>query len=115
MYDIDDAWGPKIIAAILAVAFLAVIIVGPILNLAGVRVPVLSSVVDRLSPEEEGRHGRLNPTPTKLNGEPSREFEPEDIRRAEEAPESVREYCAGAVSEAQELGCLSHVSPSDVP
>ena len=57
----------------------------------------------------------IDPTPTKQNGEPSYEFEQEDIERAEQAPQSVREYCAGAVSEAQEVGCLSHVEPSEVP
>lgn len=59
--------------------------------------------------------GQLNPYPIKKNGEPSYEFEPDDIERAEEAPESVREYCEGAVSEAQEIGCLSHVNPWEVP
>lgn len=57
----------------------------------------------------------INPTPMKENGEPSYEFEPEDIERAEEAPTEVQEYCEGAVSEAQEVGCLSHVEPSEVP
>lgn len=57
----------------------------------------------------------INPTPTKENGEASYEFEPEDIERAEAAPSSVQSYCEGAVSEAQEVGCLSHVSPSEVP
>lgn len=57
----------------------------------------------------------INPTPVKKNGELSYEFEPDDIDRAEEAPPSVRAYCAGAVSEAQEVGCLSHVEPSEVP
>jgi hypothetical protein len=59
--------------------------------------------------------GYINPTPEKENGEPSHEFEPDDIERAEEAPQSVREYCEGAASEAQEVGCLSHVEPSEVP
>jgi hypothetical protein len=57
----------------------------------------------------------INPTPKKENGEPSYEFEPSDIERAEEAEQSVREYCEGAVSEAQEVGCLSHVKPNEVP
>jgi hypothetical protein len=59
--------------------------------------------------------GSVNPHPLKENGEPSSEFEPEDIERAESAPPSVRRYCEGAVSEAQEVGCLSHVAPSEVP
>jgi hypothetical protein len=57
----------------------------------------------------------LNPTPQKEDGSYSQEFEPEDIERAEAAPRSVQEYCAGAVSEAQEEGCLSHVDASEVP
>lgn len=61
----------------------------------------------------EGRH--IDSTPLKENGEPSHEFEEEDIERAEAAPQSVREYCEGAVSEAQEVGCLSHVEASEVP
>lgn len=57
----------------------------------------------------------IDPTPLKKNGQPSNEFEPDDIERAEEADLSVQEYCEGAVSEAQEAGCLSHVEPSEVP
>lgn len=63
----------------------------------------------------EGEPGPINPYPIKENGEPSYEFEPGDLERAENAPESVQEYCAGAVSEAQEVGCLSHVNPWEVP
>jgi len=54
-------------------------------------------------------------TPEKIDGSESYEFEPEDLERAEEAPADVREYCEGAVSEAQELGCLSHVESWEVP
>jgi hypothetical protein len=50
----------------------------------------------------------LNPYPITKSGEPSYQFEPEDIERAEGAPQDVQEYCAGAVSDAQEIGCLSH-------
>jgi hypothetical protein len=57
----------------------------------------------------------INPTPEKENGQDSYEFEEEDIERAEEAPQAVQEYCEGAVSEAQEVGCLSHVGESEVP
>lgn len=64
---------------------------------------------------EGGNHASLNPTPEKENGERSYKFEPEDLERAEEAPQAVQEYCAGAVSEAQELGCLSHVGAGEVP
>ena len=68
----------------------------------------------------DGRNGGgegqgLDPTPTKLDGTESQEFESEDIERAEGASEAVQEYCSGAVSEAQELGCLSHVEEGDVP
>jgi hypothetical protein len=70
---------------------------------------------------EEGEHpepssrGSINPTPEKENGEPSHEFSEEDLERAESASPSVQKYCEGAVSEAQEEGCLSHVEPSEVP
>jgi hypothetical protein len=63
----------------------------------------------------KGDSGTIDSTPLKENDEPSYEFEEEDIERAEEAPQSVREYCEGAVSEAQEIGCLSHVEESEVP
>jgi hypothetical protein len=66
--------------------------------------------------EEPGNEGgHIDSTPLKENGESSHEFEEEDIERAEAAPQSVREYCEGAVSEAQEVGCLSHVEASEVP
>jgi hypothetical protein len=57
----------------------------------------------------------LDATPTKLDGTQSTEFEPEDVERAAGASEEVQDYCSGAVSEAQELGCLSHVDESDIP
>ena len=57
----------------------------------------------------------LDPTPTKLDGTESHEFEDDDLERAAGASEEVQDYCAGAVSEAQRLGCLSHVDESDVP
>ena len=56
-----------------------------------------------------------DPTPEKLDGTPSREFEQEDINRANEASEKVKEYCAGAVSEAQRVGCESHVTEDEIP
>jgi hypothetical protein len=62
-----------------------------------------------------GGSGGVDPTPEKLDGSASREFESEDIERANNASEAVREYCAGAVSEAQEVGCLSHVDEGDIP
>jgi hypothetical protein len=66
--------------------------------------------------EELGyQSGTIDPSPLKQNGESSYEFEPDDIERAEEASQEVQEYCEGAVSEAQEVGCLSHVEPWEVP
>jgi hypothetical protein len=58
---------------------------------------------------------RSDPTPEDKYGVPSKEFEPEDIERAEEASDEVKEYCSGAVSEAQRVGCESHVDESDIP
>lgn len=63
----------------------------------------------------ESNRPAINPTPLKKNGERSYEFDEEDLERAAQAPQSVQEYCAGAVSEAQEEGCLSHVEASEVP
>jgi hypothetical protein len=57
----------------------------------------------------------VDPTPERQDGSESQEFEPEDIERANNASPEVREYCEGAVSEAQEVGCLSHVDESDIP
>jgi hypothetical protein len=56
-----------------------------------------------------------DPTPEKLNGPPSYEFEQEDLEAAEGASDAVKEYCAGAVSEAQRLGCESHVTENEIP
>ena len=54
-------------------------------------------------------------TPSKLDGAQSREFEADDLVEAAGASEAVQDYCSDAVSEAQELGCLSHVDESDIP
>lgn len=62
-----------------------------------------------------GDERNVDSTPTKLDGKPSHEFEADDIERAESSSDAVAEYCAGAVSEAQEVGCLSHVDESDLP
>jgi hypothetical protein len=62
-----------------------------------------------------GTESEVDPTPEKLNGRPSHEFEQDDIDRAEDASDAVREYCSGAVSEAQRVGCESHVDESDIP
>jgi hypothetical protein len=58
---------------------------------------------------------QIDPTPEKLNGAPSHEFEQSDIERAQYATPAVQDYCSGAVSEAQRVGCLSHVDESDIP
>ena len=57
----------------------------------------------------------IDTTPTKLDGSESHEFEREDIEAASEASDAVKEYCADAVSEAQRLGCESHVTDEDLP
>jgi hypothetical protein len=56
-----------------------------------------------------------DPTPTKLDGTQSHEFEQDDLDAAAGASDAVKEYCAGAVSEAQRLGCESHVTEDDIP
>jgi hypothetical protein len=53
----------------------------------------------------------IDPTPENQSGAPSGEFEPEDIERAENADRLVELYCTGGpASEAQQVGCLSHVT-----
>jgi hypothetical protein len=59
--------------------------------------------------------GGVDPTPERLDGSSSREFEASDIARANKASPEVQAYCEGATSEAQEVGCLSHVDESDIP
>ena len=54
-------------------------------------------------------------TPEKLDGTPSYEFEREDLDAAEGASDAVKDYCSGAVSEAQRLGCESHVTDDELP
>jgi hypothetical protein len=57
----------------------------------------------------------VDPTPEKIDGAPSYEFEQDDIEAAEEATDAVKEYCANAVSEAQRVGCEAHVTEGDIP
>jgi hypothetical protein len=58
----------------------------------------------------------IDPTPTKQDGTESDQFEQDGIERAEHASPAVKAYCsAGAVSPAQEVGCLSHVTDADIP
>lgn len=62
-----------------------------------------------------GGSASVDPTPEALDGTPSQAFDPEDIERANDASPAVQAYCAEAVSEAQRVGCLSHVDESDLP
>ena len=57
----------------------------------------------------------VDPTPEKLDGTPSYQFEREDLEAAEEASDAVKYYCADAVSEAQRLGCEAHVTEDEIP
>ena len=57
----------------------------------------------------------IDSTPQKLDGTESHEFEQDDIDRAGRASDAVKAYCADAVSEAQRLGCESHVTDDEVP
>lgn len=60
------------------------------------------------------RDRAVDPTPERLNGSSSTEFEQEDIDHANAASDAVKNYCSGAVSEAQYVGCVSHVDESDI-
>jgi hypothetical protein len=62
-----------------------------------------------------GCGGGVDPTPERIDGTPSHEFEQDDLDRAEGATDAVKEYCADAVSEAQRVGCESHVTEDDIP
>jgi hypothetical protein len=62
-----------------------------------------------------GGAGSLDPTSEKIDGTSSYEFEQDDLARAADASNAVKAYCAGAVSEAQRLGCESHVTDADLP
>ena len=57
----------------------------------------------------------VDATPEKLDGTESHEFEHQDLDAAVGASDAVKEYCAAAVSEAQRLGCESHVTEEDLP
>lgn len=68
------------------------------------------------SEEEQAiERDNIDASPTKQDGSSSYEFEEKDIVDAEGASQEIQDYCAGAVSEAQEVGCLSHVDESDIP
>ncbi len=55
------------------------------------------------------------PSLTKKDGTQSQEFEQDDLDRANAASDAVKDYCAGAVSDAQRVGCESHVTEDDLP
>jgi len=57
----------------------------------------------------------VDPTPQKLDGTPSGEFEQDDIDAANGASDAVKAYCAGAVSEAQRVGCEANVTDEQLP
>lgn len=83
--------------------------------LVAVRVKLAVWVVVVLAAALIGCGDEVDPTPEKLDGTPSLEFEQEDLDAAEGASEAVKEYCADAVSEAQRLGCESHVTEDEIP
>lgn len=56
-----------------------------------------------------------DPSLTRKDGTQSQEFEQDDLDRAAEASDAVKDYCSGAVSEAQRVGCESHVTEDDIP
>ena len=79
------------------------------------RLAVLLAAVALAACGGETGEGTLDPTPEKLDGTPSHEFEQDDLDRAEGASDAVKDYCADAVSEAQRIGCESHVTEEDIP
>lgn len=76
----------------------------------GLATLVLSGCGDSSPGTVEPVGGTIDPTPTRLDGTPSYEFEQDDLDAAAGASDAVKDYCAGAVSEAQRLGCESHVT-----
>ncbi len=52
----------------------------------------------------------IDPEPENQSGAESQEFEHDDLEAAESASRLVEIYCDGGVSEAQVVGCLSHVT-----
>lgn len=66
-----------------------------------------------LPPAAASKSSCSNSTPEKKDETPSYEFEQDDLDAAASASDAVKEYCAGAVSEAQRLGCESHVTEDE--
>jgi hypothetical protein len=56
----------------------------------------------------------LDPTPTKLDGSESHEFDATDLERAQNAGWLVEYYCRPSQSQAQYEGCLAHVTEDQV-
>ncbi len=79
----------------------------------GVRFAIVPVIV--LAVAACGDTREVDPTPENLDGSPSKEIEAQDIERAEGASQAVIDYCSGAVSEAQRVGCESHVTEDDIP
>jgi hypothetical protein len=62
----------------------------------------------------DNQYAPCDPYPEKSDGTESHEFEADDIETAKNASDEVWSYCTGRdKSEAQLMGCLSHVT--DVP
>lgn len=80
------------------------------LCIAVLAVPVIAAGCSSDSSTEQ-----IDPTPERIDGSESTEFEPDDIQRAEDASDAVKDYCSGAKSEAQRIGCESHVTEEDIP
>jgi hypothetical protein len=57
----------------------------------------------------------IDSTPQKLDGTESHEFEQDDVDAAAGASDAVKDYCADAVSEAQQLECESHLTDDEIP
>ena len=57
----------------------------------------------------------IDPRPEKLEGSASLDFERDDLEAAASASGAVEKYCADAVSEAQRIGCVAHVTEEDLP
>lgn len=85
-----------------------------VMRLVSRRVGVLVTIA-ALAGCGSGAGSNLDSTPKKLDGTESYEFEQDDLDAAAEASDAVKEYCADTVSEAQRLGCESHVTDEDLP
>jgi hypothetical protein len=87
--------------------------VGAVLGLIGVCVVALTGCGDG-GPGKDFAGGICDPGPIDSTPGDSSEFEPGDIATARSAECLVVIYCDGVESDAQRVGCLSHVTESDV-